>query len=76
MDLNITSDPLYAKISGEWNTCRYWGHYVDWQGSVYLDDRQLNKDSSDAIEKVCDHISDKLFKEYKQIDDYTFFEEF
>jgi hypothetical protein len=49
VDLNLWSDPLYAKINGNFNNFRFYGAKVVKQGSLYVDPRELRKDDSESF---------------------------
>jgi hypothetical protein len=54
LDMNITSDPLYARVGGSVNTWRFYGAEVNQQGSIWVDPREVRKDDSDSFNSMKD----------------------
>jgi hypothetical protein len=62
IDLDLWSEPLYAKINGCFNNFRFYGAQVNQQGSLYVDPREVRKDDSESFGDIKDKIQDTYFK--------------
>jgi hypothetical protein len=75
VDLDLYSDPMYARIEGAFNNFRFYGANVNKQGSVYVDPREVRKDDSDSFDDIKRSLGDNIFRQFKQVGSTIFFEE-
>ena len=75
LDLDVWSEPLYTRVNGNFNNWRFYGAKVNEQGSVYVDPREVRRDDSYSFDDIQQSIQ-WYFRQWKQIDEVTFFDEF